>query len=94
MKLNKPVKILQYLLEGRKIEKDDHVYYLSDDNYLCEEMDKYKGNKFIEKVLLKVNFGNFSLTSFIKWANEFSNEEVFLMSCQKVLTDINRKKRK
>ncbi len=94
MKNNKPVKILEYLLLGIRIEKDGHIYYLSNDNYLCEEMDKYKGNKFIKKILLKVNFGNFGLNSFIKWANTFTNEEVFLIGCSKVLTDINRKKRK
>lgn len=92
-KINKPVKILEYLLLGMKIEKEGHIYYLSDDNYLCEEMDSYEGNKFIKKLLVKVNFGNFGLNSFIKWANSFGDDKVFLMGCSKVLTDINRKKR-
>jgi hypothetical protein len=94
MNINKPVKIFEYLLLGMPIKKNEHVYYLSEDNYLCEEMDHYKGNKFIKKVLVKVNFGDFGLNSFIKWANSFTDEEVFLMGCSKVLTDINRKKRR
>lgn len=94
MNINKPVKILEYLLLGIKIEKDEHIYYLSDDHYLCEEMESYQGNKMVKKLLVKVNFGNFGLNSFIKWANTFTDEEVFLMGCSQVLTEINRKKRK
>ena len=94
MKINKPIRILEYLLLGMRIKKDEHIYYLSDDNYLCEEMDHYKGAKFIKKVLVKVNFGNFGLNSFIKWANTFTDEEVFFIGCSKVLTDIHREKRK
>ena len=94
MKINKSVKILEYLLLGMRIEKDEHIYYLSDDNYLCVEMGNYKGNKFIKKLLVKVNFGNFGLNSFIKWANTFTDEEVFVMGCSKVLTDMKREKRR
>lgn len=79
---------------GVEMKKDDHDYRLSKDNYLCEVMDKYENNKFIEKILVKVNFGDFGLNNFIKWANTFSDEEMFLMGCSKVLTNINRKKRK
>jgi len=94
MKTNKPARLLEYLMLGMKVEKDGHVYYLSDDNYLCEEMEKYRGGYFVKKILAKVNFGNFGLNSFIKWANTFTDDEIFLMGCNKVLTDINRKKRK
>ncbi len=94
MKINKPAKILEYLMMGIKIKKDDHEYRLSKDNYLCEVMDKYEGDKFIEKVLVKVNFGGFELHHFIKWANTFTDDEVFLMGCSQVLTNINRKKRR
>ena len=89
----KASRILEYLLEGKPIKKDDHIYYLSDDNYLCEEMDKHEGDKYIGKTLVKVNFGGFGLNDFIKWGETFSDADVFIMGCEKVLTDIHRRKR-
>ena len=93
MNINKPVKILEYLMMGMEIKKDEHKYRLSKDNYLYEVMQKYEDDKYIEDVLVKVNFGSFYLNSFIKWANSFTDEEVFLIGCNKVLSDINQKKR-
>lgn len=69
--------LISYLLDGHTIKKDGIKYVLSDDFCLCEEgISENTLSKEKKIVLLKINFGEFSLKSFINWANSFTDEEI------------------
>lgn len=83
--------LLNILLKGYSIQKDNITYLLSKDNYLCQEAtkeDTKTGKK--EKVLLKIGLGHYDLKGFIDWANTFTIEELAINGSNAVLNDLRR----
>ena len=87
--------ILEALLDGRTIEKDGDRYCLSEDNYFCLIAYSTTNGKTDTKkeVLLKVGLGDFGLRDFIYWCDKFTSEEVFIISAEKVLSNLHHKNR-
>ena len=86
-----PITLLEMLLKGYPIRKDNLTYWLSEDKYLCQEATKENtatGKK--EKVLLKVELGDYSLHHFILWADTFTLEERVFNGSTAVLNDLKR----
>lgn len=82
------ITLLEMLLDGYSVVKDNIVYCLSDDGYFCQEaMNSTK----TEKVLLKVGMGDFGLKNFITWADDFDNAERAINAANKVLNDLKSK---
>lgn len=83
--------LLDILLKGYPVIKNNDKYWLSKDNYLCMEATKENtttGKK--EKVGLKIGFGGYGLNHFIDWANSFTIEELAINGANVVLNDLKR----
>ena len=82
---SKPEILLNILLSGYCIVKDDIKYCLSEDGYLCQVAIADLSN---EEYLLKVNFGEFELKQFIDWAEAFTDEEVSYNLANKTINEL------
>lgn len=85
--------ILPALLAGLEIEKQGNRYCLCDERYLC--MVAHSENtvtKQMREVLLKVSFGSVTLPEFLAWCEDFTPDELILISANKVLTEVNQRK--
>jgi hypothetical protein len=71
MRRKNAVIVLNVLSEGHRINKDGKVFCLSQAGELCQVVPTEES-----EVLLKVNFGDFRLHSFINWCNTFTEEEM------------------
>lgn len=85
----KSVIVLAGLLKGQRIKVNDSLYCLDNNNDFCLIGSKDKGSE----ILIKVNFGDFTLRHFIEMCNKIDFAEVFIMGCETVLTDINSRRR-
>lgn len=86
-RIHKSVTILSALLKGIPITKDDRTWFID------------KGRLYIEATCedtltgttKKVNLGvNFSLEDFIKLADRFTEDELFIISSTVVLNEVKR----
>lgn len=85
--------LLNILLEGYPIRKNDITYCLSEDNYLCQEAtEENTKTENKKKVLLKIGLGHYDLKGFIDWANTFTIEELAINGANAVLNDLRRGK--
>ena len=84
--------VLCALLEGVPVEYDGQKYVMCDDYELCIEADKsvLKKGRIVDmgKAYLKTDF---SLRDFIKLVEKMDSDQVYLIGCNNVLTQINRK---
>lgn len=91
MKRKSPAILLETLLKGYPLIKNNITYYLSEDYYLCQEAikeDSKTGKK--EKVLLKISLGGYKLKQFIDWANTFTIADLAINGANAVLNDLKR----
>ena len=89
MKPNKPIILLNALLQGQIIETGNCKYKLVDNGF-CQQFNRINtitGKEY--KVWLPIQS---RLKNFIIWANTFTDEEVFIISSNVVLNDIKREK--
>ena len=93
VKRKKPsVILLEILLKGYPVTREGITYWLSEDNYLCQEATKQDTKSGQEgKVLLKIGFGGYELKHFIDWANTFTIEDLAINGANVVLNDLRRK---
>jgi len=80
--------LLNMLLKGYPVIKDNITYILSDDYYLCQEAIGRDGRGNERKVLLKIGLGSHSLKNFIDWANSFTIDELAINGANAVLNDL------
>lgn len=80
----KAVVILDALLSGSVVEKDDKKYVIIEGD-LCQECTKITQGIADEKVFVAVGFGSMTLKEFIDWANSFSSDDVFIVSSNSAL---------
>lgn len=87
---SKPLTVLEALLFGQRLKMDDAEYVMSDDYDICLVSKKYSFRDMQhEEVYLKTDM---TIASFIKWAEKFSTEQLFLLGAERVLQKINSKK--
>jgi hypothetical protein len=88
--INKSIVVLKALFDGFPVKIGNYTYCFSDNDELCIEAQKYtdgnESNK--ELILLKVDY---SLNDFIKLCETLTDEEIFILGTNKVLTDLKRK---
>ncbi len=94
---HKAVILLTGLLNGCIFEHDGNTYAMDEGHHLCQKMQKgdYKDGQFVptEDVWVKISMGGFGLKEFIDWAEKFTDDEIFIITAQWTLTEINKKDR-
>ena len=90
MRKSKAEVVLSRLLEGMpvKFPGDSNTYWLQDGIFGIEatKTDTKKAG-WSEQVVLGVDI---NLPTFIAWCNKFSDDEIFILGCEKVLKQINQ----
>ncbi len=83
--------LLNMLLKGYPVVKDNKTYILSEDYYLCQIAMGRDNRGKRKEVLLKIGMGSFGLKEFIDWANSFTMAELAINATTTVLNDLKRK---
>jgi len=77
--------VLKSLFAGIPVKVDNEDWYLSDDNNICvKRVQESAGEK--NDVYLKIDI---SLSSFINMCDKMSDDDVYIISSNKVLNEIN-----
>lgn len=90
----KTIKLIHYLLDGYSIVIDGETYALKDNYELCVRRVAYNdgiGGGTQSHVWLKI-LGDPTIRFYRKLAEKVTEEELFLIGANKVLTDIGRKR--
>lgn len=90
MKIINTIILLNSLLKGYYVIKDNKKYLLDSNYYLCQvTMSEDTLTKVKKETLLKVNLG-IGLKEFIDWTDTFTQDEIFINSANNVLNDVKR----
>lgn len=84
MMKSKPIIVLERLLAGNIIKHNERLFQFDANNEFCERREVDDERKY---VLLKVNFGDFSLSDFIDWANRIPDETLTILQMNAVLNN-------
>ena len=79
--ISKASKVLDMLMRGESIEIDGETFLMDANFVLCVD----RGD-----VIIKVNFGDVSLQTFIALSDKVTNEQIYISSANKVLNDYKR----
>ena len=81
--------VLEAMLDGRKVKIDGQTWCMSEDHEICMPAKHYKGDLDgeYEEVGMKVEM---SVGVFFNMCEKLTEEEVFTISAESVLTEINR----
>ena len=92
MEINKKaMKLIEFLLFGYEVKIGDETYKLMDDYELCVRRECQWTGGSISITWLKVLNGG-TLSHYMKLAEEVTEEQLFLLGADKVLTEINRER--